>query len=44
MKVKGTRTRWSQLKSEMRIYGIDQPEMATYRERWAVVVEIVDTT
>ena len=31
------------LKSDMRSYGIN-PEMATDRERWAVMVKHVDTT
>ena len=36
--------RWlDRLKSDMRIYGIN-PEMATDRERWAVMVKNVDTT
>ena len=50
MAVKGTRPRgrpkmrWlDRLKSDMRIYGIN-PEMATDRERWAVIVKTVDTT
>ena len=50
MTVMGTRPRgrpnmrWlDRLKSDMRIYGIN-PEMATDRERWAVMVKNVDTT
>ena len=50
MAVVGTRprgrpmTRWlDRLKSDMRIYGIN-PEMATDRERLAVMVKNVDTT
>ena len=50
MTVMGTRPRgrpkmrWlDKLKSDMRIYGIN-PEMATNRERWAVMVKNVDTT
>ena len=50
MTVTGTRPRgcpkmrWlDRLKSDMRIYGIN-PEMATDRERWAVMVKNVDTT
>ena len=50
MTVVGTRPRgrpkmrWlDRLKSDMRIYGIN-PEMATDRERWAVMVKNVDTT
>ena len=36
--------RWlDRLKSDMRIYGIN-PEMATDRKRWAVMVKNVDTT
>ena len=36
--------RWlDRLKSDMRTYGIN-PEMATDRERWAVMVKNVDTT
>ena len=36
--------RWlDRLKSDMRIYGIN-PEMATDRERWSVMVNNVDTT
>ncbi len=36
--------RWlDRLKSDMRIYGIN-PEVATDRERWAVMVKSVDTT
>ena len=36
--------RWlDRLKSDMRIYGIN-PEMATDRDRWAVVVKNVDST
>ncbi len=50
MTVMGTRPRgrpqmrWlDRLKSDMRIYGINL-EMATDRERWAVMVKNVDTT
>ena len=50
MTVMGTRPRgrpkmrWlDRLKSDMRIYGIN-PEMATDREHWAVMVKNVDTT
>ena len=50
MKVTGTRPkgrpkmRWlDRPKSDMRIYGIN-PEMATDRERWSVMVKNVDTT
>ena len=50
MTVTGTRPRgrpnmrWLDiLKSDMRIYGIN-PEMATDRERWAVMVKNVNTT
>ena len=50
MTVMGTRPRgrpkmrWlDRLKSDMRSYGIN-PEMATDRERWAVMVKHVDTT
>ena len=50
MKVTGTRPkgrpkmRWlDRPKSDMRIYGIN-PEMATDRERWYVMVKNVDTT
>ena len=36
--------RWpDRLKSDMRMYGIN-PQMATDRERWAVVVKNIDTT
>ena len=36
--------RWlDEMKSDMHIYGIN-PEMATDRERWAVMVKNVDTT
>ena len=52
MKVTRTRPRgrpkmrWlDRLKSDMRIYGIMiNPEMATDRERWSVMVKNVDTT
>ena len=50
MKVTGTmprglpKIRWlDRPKSDMRIYGIN-PEMATDKERWSVMVKNVDTT